>query len=115
MSITVYSESSGPIGQTIYTFVGVTAPAQFVPRLVATTKRNNAGTNIDYRVAADYPIISTVDGKNVVTDTFRAHFSFTALQSVINMEERGRLFDEVVAFLVKERDHILDGNVRKTA
>lgn len=115
MSINVYSESAGPIGQTIYKFDSVVAPAQFVPALVATTKRNNAGTNVDYRIAADYPIISVVDGKNVVTDTFRCHFSFTALQSTISGTERGRLFDEVIAFLIKEKDHILDGNVRKSA
>lgn len=43
MTISVYSASQGPIGRTEYRFDGVTAPAQYIPRLTMTTKQNTAG------------------------------------------------------------------------
>ena len=111
MSITKYSESAGPIGQSIYTFTGVTVPAQYMPRLVATTTVNKAGTNIEYKVSVNYPLVSVVDGANVALNTIRANLSFTALQSVINTDEKLRVLDEIVDFITANKVNIIDGNV----
>ena len=111
MSITKYSESAGPIGQSIYTFTGVTVPAQYMPRLVATTTVNKAGTNIEYKISVNYPLVSVVDGANVALNTIRANLSFTALQSVINTDEKLRVLDEIVDFIIANKVNIIDGNV----
>lgn len=111
MSITKYSESAGPIGQSIYTFTGVTVPAQYMPRLVATTAVNKAGTNIEYKISVNYPLVSIVDGANVALNTIRANLSFTALQSVINTDEKMRVLDEIVAYIQANKANIIDGNV----
>lgn len=111
MSITKYSESAGPIGQSIYTFTGVTVPAQYMPRLVATTTVNKAGTNIEYKISVNYPLVSVVDGANVALNTIRANLSFTALQSVINTDEKARVLDEIVDYIVANKANIIDGNV----
>lgn len=111
MSITKYSESAGPIGQSIYTFTGVTVPAQYMPRLVATTTVNKAGTNIEYKISVNYPLVSVVDGANVALNTIRANLSFTALQSVINTDEKSRVLDEIVAYITANKANIIDGNV----
>lgn len=111
MSITKYSESAGPIGQSIYTFTGVTVPAQYMPRLVATTTANKAGTNIEYKISVNYPLVSVVDGANVALNTIRANLSFTALQSVINTDEKLRVLDEIIGFIVANKANIIDGNV----
>lgn len=111
MSITKYSESAGPIGQSIYTFTGVVVPAQYMPRLVATTTVNKAGTNVEYKISVNYPLVSTVDGANVALNTIRANLSFTALQSVINTEEKLRVLDELVDYIVANKANIIEGNV----
>lgn len=111
MSITKYSESAGPIGQSIYTFTGVVVPAQFMPRLVATTTVNKAGTNVEFKISVNYPLVSTVDGANVALNTLRANFSFTALQSVINTEEKSRVLTELVDYIIANKENIIEGNV----
>lgn len=111
MSITTYSESAGPIGQSIYTFTGVVVPAQFMPRLVATTTVNKAGTNVEYKISVNYPLVSNVDGANVALNTIRANLNFTALQSVINTEEKMRVLDELVNYIVANKANIIEGNV----
>ena len=111
MSITKYSESAGPIGQSIYTFTGVVVPAQYMPRLVATTTVNKAGTNVEYKISVNYPLVSIVDGANVALNTIRANLNFTALQSVINTEEKLRVLDELVDYIVANKANIIEGNV----
>lgn len=113
MSITLYSESPAPIGTSIYTFDGVSVPAQYVPRLTVSTKQNASGTNIDYKINIDYPITATVDGVITAPNTFRCTFSFTALRTVLEPTVRQRILDEIRAFLVSEDDNIQTGNARK--
>lgn len=110
MTISVYSASQGPIGRTEYRFVGVTAPAQYIPRLTMTTKQNTAGTNVDSRIDVSYPLVTEVDGVSTAPNTFRASVTFTALQSVVNNTERVRVLDELIAFLTANKTKIVNGD-----
>lgn len=111
MTIALYSSSNTPVGTTIYTFVGVTVPTQYVPRLVATTALNAAGTNTDYKINVDYPIVTTVDGVNTALNTFRIRFNYTSLRSVINDVERARILREFLDYCEQNFEHICEGNV----
>lgn len=111
MSYVIYSASPAPLGVSEYRLVGVDAPAQYVPRIIASTSRNASGTNIDYRLKSDYPLLVTVDGVITNNNTFRMETKFSALQNVLNDTERARIFDEHVQFLVDNRSKILNGDV----
>ena len=110
MSIALYSGSQGPLGTSIYTFVDVSAPAMYVPRLYIQTKRNNSGTNIDTTISTNYPLTVVVDGVTTVRNTLKMKTTFTALQNVVAADERARIFDEHVAFLTAHREKILVGD-----
>lgn len=111
MAIAAYSKSSGPIGQSIYTFVGVTAPQQFMPRLVATTKLNKAQTNTDFRISVSYPLLSVVDGVEANLNTIRCSVSFSALRNVIATAEKTRVLDEIIGYLTANKAKIIAGDV----
>ena len=112
MTISVYSSSDTPIGETIYTFDGVVAPAQFVPTLTVTTERNSSGTNTQYRVHVEYPLVTTVDGITSAPNTLKANFNFTALRNVLNEAEKTRVINEIAAFLTAELTNIITGNAK---
>lgn len=110
MTISVYSSAQGPLGTTVYTFDGVSAPAQFIPTLTVETEMNAAKTNTQYRIRVEYPLVTTVDGVTLAPNTLRANFSFSALRNVINTAEKQRIIDEIKDFLNANVDHIINGN-----
>ena len=110
MAIALYSASQSPIGTSIYTFVGVDVPAMHVPKLYKKTSRNKSNTNIEVVIDTNFPLVTVVDGVNVVRNTFKMRTTFTALQSVINDTERARIFDEHVAYLTAQKAKILAGD-----
>lgn len=112
MTISVYSESPSPLGTSVYRFDGVNVPAQFIPTLVFSAVKNNAGTNVNVRVKIDYPIVVTTDGITSAPNHFISTFDFTALQSVLNVTERTRVLDELIAFLTSHKASIINGSVR---
>jgi len=111
MSINIYSASQGPLGVSVYTFDGVTAPAQFVPTLSAETEMNKDKTNIQYRVRIEYPLVTTVDGVTLAPNIIRANFNFTALRNVLANTEKERVIDELIAYLTAHKAKIVSGNV----
>lgn len=111
MALAVWSQSTSPLGKSIYRFVGISAPAQYVPWLSYEAKLNGNGTNTWVRVDTRYPILTTVDGVITETDQFRVYTEFSALQNIIADNERARLFDEHCRFLLANRPGILAGNV----
>lgn len=112
MTISVYSSSATPLGETIYTFDGVTAPAQYVPTLTVTTERNATGTNTQYRIHIEYPLVTTIDGVTSAPNTLKANFNFTALRNVLNTAEKTRVITELSAFLTAELTNIIEGNAK---
>lgn len=111
MAIAVWSQSTSPLGKSVYRFVGVSVPAQFVPTLSYEAKMNGSGTNTWVRVDTRHPILATVDGVTTETANFRMSTEFSALQNVLATTERERLFDEHVRFLLANKPGILNGNV----
>lgn len=115
MALSLWSESSSPLGVSIFRFVGIAVPAQFVPFLKFEAKMNSAGTNTWMRVDTRYPLLSTVDGVTTQTNEFKMYSEFSSLQSVLAPTEKARIFDEHVRFLLTHRTAILEGNVKTTA
>ena len=115
MTISVYSLSASPLGKSIYRFNEVTAPAQFVPELVVTTVQNASGTNINYKVDVDYPLLVTTDGVTTAPNHFKIRFEFTSLRSVISSTERERIVDEFIAFLTSHKGELMAGSARPLA
>lgn len=115
MAVSLYIQSSSPLGKSVYTFTGVTAPAQYIPLLNFSAEMNKSGTNTNVKVDIDYPLLTVVDGVTSSLNSFKAHFSFTSLRSVINDTERARAFDEMVAFLTANKARILAGSVLPVA
>lgn len=114
MALAVWSQSTSPLGKSVYRFVGVSAPAQFVPTLSYEARMNGSGTNTWVRVDTRYPIIATVDGVVTETDNFKMYTEFSALQNIIAVTERERVFDEHVRFLLCNKPGIVNGNVTTT-
>lgn len=112
MAVTLYSQSASPLGNSIYRFVGVSAPALYIPTITFSAKANGSGTNNWVTVDSVYPLLTVVDGVTTQTDAFKMKSEFTSLQSVIADTERERLFDEHVAFLTANKANILAGKVR---
>lgn len=110
MSIALQSGSTSPLGTSIYTFVGISVPALYMPKLVNKTTRNKSGTNIESLVECKYPLVVNVDGINTVRNTIQMKTTFTALQAVLAPTEAERVFDEHVAFLVAHKAKILAGD-----
>lgn len=111
MALSVWSQSTSPLGRSIYRFVGVSAPAQFVPTLNYEARMNGPGTNTWVKIDSRYPILATVDGIVTETDNFRMTTEFSCLQNIIAQTERERLFDEHARFLLANRLGIINGNV----
>lgn len=115
MTISVYSESSSPLGTSIYRFDGVNVPAQFIPTLLFSATQNKAGTNVNMRIRIEFPLVVTVDGITSAPNKFVCNLDFTALQSVTNSAERTRVLDELIAFLTANKARIASGSVRPVA
>lgn len=111
MALSAWSSSASPLGKSIFRFVGVAVPAQFVPWLSFEAKLNDKGTNTWVRIDSRYPILSTTDGVTTQTNEFRMYTEFSALQNVIAADERARLFNEHVSFLLAHGTGIINGNV----
>ena len=107
---TLYSGSQSPIGKSTYRLTGVVVPALYAPTIVHQTTRNASGTNIDNKVSSAYPLYGEVDGVGKIKGTFRMVTTFTALQSVVNSDERARIFDEHIAYLTAHKGKILNGD-----
>lgn len=112
MSLIPYSVSASPLGVSIYHFDNIDAPAQYVPELVHTTVQNRIGTNINNVIRINAPITAEVDGVIVSSNKFVAEFKFTALRSVKEDTMRFRVIDELVAYLIANRDNIANGSSR---
>lgn len=110
MAITLYSASQSPLGTSIYTFTGVSAPAMYTPRLFKKAVRNKSNTNIEVTVDTNFPLVTEEEGIYTVRNTFKMRTTFTALQSVISNTERERIFDEHVAYLTAQKAKILIGD-----
>lgn len=111
MALAIWSASTAPLGTSVYRFVGIDAPAQYLPTLNYEAKMNTAGSNTWVRIDTRYPLLSTVEGVITKTNEFKMYTEFSALNSVVAQDERARLFDEHVLFLLKNRPGILAGNV----
>lgn len=111
MAISIWSQSTAPLGKSIYRFVGVDAPAQFVPTLSFEAKMNNVGTNTWVKIDTSYPILATIEGVLTETSKFKMYTEFSALQNVLAGTERARMFDEHVRFLLTHKTAILNGNI----
>lgn len=114
MALAIWSSSPSPLGTSIYRFVGISAPAQFMPTLKYEASMNKSGTNTWVRVDTRYPLLATVDGVITETDQLRMYSEFSALQNVVAATERERLFDEHVRFLLANKPGIINGNVTTT-
>lgn len=111
MALAIWSASTAPLGTSVYRFVGIDAPAQYLPTLNYEAKMNTAGSNTWVRIDTRYPLLSTVEGVITKTNEFKMYTEFSALNSVVAQDERSRLFDEHVLFLLKNRPGILAGNI----
>lgn len=110
MSIHALYTATAPIGTSAFALDGVTAPAQYMPRIDVRSALNRTQSNANVTINASYPIIADVDGIKKVSDTFKLKVEFTALRSVIATDERARLFDETLALLAANKQQILDGS-----
>lgn len=115
MSLTPYSVSASPLGESIYRFAGVDVPAQYVPELVHTTVQNKLGTNINNVIRIAAPITVNIDGVTTSVNKFIAEFKFTALRSVKEDTMRLRVIDEMIAYLTANRNNIAIGSSRPVA
>lgn len=111
MALVAYSISSGPIGRSVYTLGGITAPAMFMPTLIAQTRVNKSNTNTEYSANINYPLTAEVDGVTKATNVIKAHFSFTALRTISSVTEKERVLTELAAWITANKTNIANGNV----
>lgn len=112
MAISVFSQSTSPLGKSTYRFVGIGAPAMYIPFMSFETKMNGQGTNIWVKLDSRYPLtVETQDGVISAPNELKMHTEFSCLQNVVSATEAERLYDEHVLFLLAHKSAILSGNV----
>lgn len=111
MALVIYSQSPSPIGESVYRFSAIAAPAQYVPVLRYKAALNKASTNTTMSVDIDAPIVTVVDGVTQSLNGFKCGFYYTSLRNVTEDTMRVRVLDEMIAFLTAHKAEIAAGQV----
>lgn len=105
----ILQKDNDQIGTDIWRDKNPLIPMAFRPTLTHVSRVNATATNNMQTVESLVPIVRLVNGLAVSTDAFKATFKFTALQHVVEDDAREQAFDALVAYLVANRDSIVNG------
>ena len=107
----LHDQSESPIGETVLHFdVKPSIPAQFRPIARISTSEARNGSNINVKIALAYPLARQVDGVWTAKNTFRANFSFTALQNEVEDVVRETILVAMIDLLTTQKDRIKTGS-----
>lgn len=84
-------------------------PMAYRPTIVHTSRASQNSNNFNQTIETKVPLVRLVDGLAVSTDAFKSSFKFSALQHVVNDEERYECFDALLAYLALNREAICTG------
>ena len=107
---TIVQKDNDQLGTDIWRLKDLTIPMAYRTVLTHSSRANAQGTNYNQTVEVVTPIVRLVDGLAVSTDAFKATFKFSALQHVVNDEERALTFDALFTYLQRNRDSIIAGS-----
>lgn len=105
----IVQKDNDQLGTDIWRDKNISVPMAYRPTVVHTSRANANGSNINQTIDSFVPLVRLVDGLSVSTDAFKATFKFSALQHVVNDEERAQAFDALLAYLTAHRSSIIAG------
>mgnify|MGYP001046497451 CR=1 FL=1 len=105
----IVQKDNDQLGTDIYRSKDNTIPMAYRPTLVHTSRASANGNNLNHTVEAQVPLVRLVDGLAVSTDSFKATFKFSALQHVVNDDERAEAFDALIAYVKAKKADIIQG------
>lgn len=74
---------------------------------------NKAKTNVNVSGTVNYPVVRTVENRQVSSDSIRATFTFTSLQSASDLDdEKTVVLDALLALISAEKQNIINGKTK---
>lgn len=110
---------AGEIDFTPFSVVGTTAiwrkedttlPPLYRPTIKLVVKPNSTGTNVNMTLKSVTPIVSTVNGVTVSTNSRVLTVSYTALQNVVD-SSNGADIDAMIAALTALKQSLVQGRL----
>lgn len=85
----------------------------YQPAIILNAALNKAKTNVNVSGTVNYPVVRTVENRQVSTDAIRATFGFTSLQSAADLaDEKLVVLDALQALISAEKQNIIDGKTK---
>lgn len=82
----------------------------FRPTISHTNRLSANKANSNQTIEVVYPIVTTLDGRPVSQDSWKATFKFSALQHVIDNVTANEVIDTLIAYINAHRDIIIEGS-----
>lgn len=82
----------------------------FRPTITHTNRLSANKANSNQTVEVVYPIVSTLEGRPVSTDSWKATFKFSALQHIIDDATANEVIDTLIAYVNAHREAIIEGS-----
>lgn len=109
--IKILSKDNDLLGTDLYRDDNKAIPMAFRPTITHSVNKSASGTNNQVTVKSLHPVLVAIAGVTTADDSFLVVTKFSALQHIVNDDERAAAFDNHVKFLIKARQAILDGEL----
>lgn len=105
----IVQKDNDQLGTDIYRSKDTTIPMAYRPTLVHTSRASANGNNLNQTIEVQVPLVRLVDGLTVSSDSFKATLKFSALQHVVNDDERLEAIDALLAYVELYKTDIVEG------
>lgn len=105
----LYSSPSSSDSPAVWRYEDPLVAPMFRPTIKQTAKPNSAGTNINSRVAIRVPVVQTVNGTQVSTNSVGVNIEYTSLQNIASDVELTLAADAAIATLTALKANLIAG------
>lgn len=105
----IVQKDNDQIGTDIWRSKDLSLPIAYRPSLNHTSRASANGNNYNQSIDVKVPLVRLVDGLVVSSDAFKASFKFSALQHVVNDQERSEAFDALIVYVKAHKADIING------
>lgn len=86
-----------------------TLPVAFRPTIEHVNRQSANKLNNNQTVTVEVPVVRTVEGQHISTDSWKATFKFSALQHVLDDNAANQAIDVLLAYIAANRASIIEG------
>lgn len=105
----LYSSPSSSDSPAVWRHEDPLVAPMFRPTIKQTAKPNSAGTNINSRVAIRVPVVQTINGTQVSTNSVGVNIEYTSLQNIASDVELVLAADAAIATLTVLKANLIAG------